>query len=150
VVPGRDAVLVPFAKVSRRTPDGRHWVLQAWSVAGEGTLDLRFARWHGTPIRLTLDVQGGALVGRATYHGSPIPLYSRTFAGTRMRVFVYLDGWSGGHWHRLFGVAPRADGSFRRLIPESFATYPRFRATVTGPAIGADITPDASVIAQNG
>jgi len=141
------AAAIPFAKVVRRTPDGRLWALQAWPSIGTGPADLRIARWHGAPTKVTLAVDGGTLTGRATYHGAPIPRYSRTFAGTRMRVYVYLDGWSGGRWHRLFGVAPRSDGTFRRLIPESFVRYPRFRAIVTGPVVGADIAPDAAAVA---
>lgn len=141
------AATIPFAKVVRNTPDGRNWALQAWPVLGSGAADLRIARWHGAATRITLAIQNGVLTGRATYHGAPIPQYSRTFAGVRMRVYVYLDGWSGGRWHRLSGVAPRGDGSFRRLIPESFAAYPRFRAIVTGPVVGADIAPDALAVA---
>jgi hypothetical protein len=138
---------IAFAKVVRRTPDGRTWALQAWPVAGSGPADLRIARWRGTPTKLNLAVESGVLTGRATFHGAAIPRYSRTFAGTRMRVYVYLDGWSGRRWHRLFGVAPRADGSFRRLIPEAAARYSKFRAVVTGPVIGADVAPDAAAVA---
>lgn len=153
-LPGRDvsragAASIPFARVVRRTPDGRTWALQSWPVAGSGAADLRIARWHGAPTALTLTNEGGVLTGRATFHGSAIPLWSRTFAGTRMRVYVYLDGWSGGAWHRLGGVAPRSDGTFRRLIPESFAAYPKFRAVVTGPVVGSDIAPDAAAVATS-
>ncbi len=137
---------VPFAKVVRRTPGGRTWALQAWPVAGRGPADLRIARWHGDPTKLTLAIENGALSGRASYHGAALPSYSRTFAGTRMRVYVYLDAWRGGRWHRLGAVAPRSNGSFRRLIGSSFAGVPKFRAVVTGPVVGADIAPDAAAV----
>jgi hypothetical protein len=141
------AAAIPFAKVVRRTPDGRMWALQAWPVLGLGRPDLRIARWHGAPTKLTLTIDGDTLIGRASFHGAPIPRYSRTFAGTRMRVYVYLDGWSGDRWRRIGGVAPRGDGSFRRLLPASFAADSKYRAVVTGPVVGNDIAPDAAAVA---
>jgi hypothetical protein len=138
---------IPFAKAVRRARDGRLWALQAWPVAGSDPPELRVARWHGAPTALTLTVEGGVLTGEATFHGAPLPQYSRTFEGRRMRVYVYLDAWSGSGWNRIGGVAPGADGTFRRTIPESFAAYSKFRAVVTGPVVGADIAPDAAAFA---
>jgi len=139
---------IPFARAVRRTPDGQTWALQAWPVAGEGTADLRIARWRGAPTKLTLAIESGVLAGQVSFHGAPLPRYSRTFAGRSTRVYVYLDAWSGDRWRRLAGVAPRSDGSFRRLIPESSAAYSKFRAVVTGPAIGREIAPDAAAVAS--
>jgi hypothetical protein len=134
---------IPYARAVRRIPSGRLWALQAWRVQPGGPLELRIARWSGAPTTLTLQLAAGRLTGRAAYHGAALPEWSQTFAGTRTRVYVYLDALLAGAWQRIGGVAIRADGTFKRLVPPAFAAATRFRAVVTGPAIGADVVPDA-------
>ena len=138
---------IPFAKAVRRTPDGRLWALQSWAVLPGRPAEVRFARWRGASPVLTLTIEGGALVGRATFHGKPVPQFSRSFEGRPMRVYVYLDALVSGRWRRIGGVAPRADGTFRRLVPTEHEAAPRFRAILLGPAMGAEIAPDVATIA---
>jgi hypothetical protein len=151
-LPGPDAsqtatAAIPFARVVRRTGDGRLWALQAWQVQPGGPVELRFARWRGAPPTITLTVENGdTLTGAATFQGKPVTGFATSFEGKRMRIYVYLDAFMPGGWKRVGGVAPRGDGSFRRLIPPAFTAAAKFRATVTGPTSGTTIAPDASVV----
>jgi hypothetical protein len=138
---------IAFAKVVRRTPDGRLWALQSWRVVPGRGAEVRFARWRGMPPVLTLTLEDETLVGRATFHGKPVPQFSRTFEGRRMRVYVYLDAFVAGSWKRIGGVATRADGTFRRLVPPEHQPAVRFRAILTGPAVGTEIAPDVATVA---
>jgi hypothetical protein len=141
------AASIPFARAVRQTPDGRLWALQAWQVVPGGPVELRFARWRGAPTRITLSLGGGStLAGRASFGGRPVAGYARSFEGKRLRIYVYVDAFVGGRWKRIGGVAPRADGTFRRVVPAAFASATRFRATVQGPTAGATIAPDASAV----
>jgi hypothetical protein len=100
---------IPFAKVVRRTPDGRFWALQSWSVLPGRAPEVRFARWHGAPPVVKLAVEGDTFVGSATFHGKPVPQFSRTFEGRRLRVYVYLEAFAAGRWRRIGGIAPRRE-----------------------------------------
>jgi hypothetical protein len=142
--------VVPMARVVRRTPDGYLWALQEWTrVPGEPP-ELRLARWKGAPTKLTLAVSEDGLAGTATFAGRPVSGFSKSPAGKRLRIYVYLDcsGCPGARngWKRMLGVAPRADGSFRASIRPEW-TGSRYRATVAGPNRGTTRAPDARVIA---
>ena len=139
---------IPFRRVLRRTPDGRLWALQDWTVL-PGRRELRFARWRGAPMKITLTTRprfdGELVEGRATFAGSAVTGYSLTPAGKRVRVFAYVDAARGGSWQRVGGVAPRSDGSFRLyLAPAKLG--PRYRVTVVGPNRGATFVPDGSAV----
>jgi hypothetical protein len=143
------AVGVPFARVVRRTPDGRRWALQAWRVQKGGPVELRFARWSGAPTRVDGAVTGGALAGRATYAGTGVFGTSPTTAGTPVRHFAFVDcdrcpGASG--WARLLAVplaGPR--GTYRlELFPRRRGV--RYRISVTGPNRGWAYAPDATTV----
>jgi hypothetical protein len=135
----------PLFVVSRRTPDGRSWGLQAWRVSPTAPLELRFSRWRGAPPVVTLSVTGSRLAGRATFQGRPVHGYAPTPEGKQVRITVYLDclgcpakpGWS-----RLLGVFPRADGSFGAFLRPAWSGA-RYRATLTGPNLGTTFAPDA-------
>jgi hypothetical protein len=134
---------IPFKRVVRRAPDGWLWSLQTWSITPGGPVELRIARWHGALPALTLALEdGNTLTGTATQDGKPVSRYSRSFAGQRLRVFVYLDALAGGKWERIGGVAPAADGTFRRFVPQELQAASQFRAILTGPAVGRTIAPD--------
>jgi len=137
---------IPFRRVLRQTPDGRSWALQAWRVRPGGPVELRFSRWRGRPPEVTLagaPRSGGELLtGRATFAGRPVPLFSPTPEGKRLRSYVYLDRLVGSGWRRIGGVGTRADGSFRRLVgPGELGS--RYRAVLPGPNIGTTLAPDA-------
>jgi len=142
--------LVPMARVVRRTPDGYFWALQEWARAPDELPDLRLARWKGAPTKLTLTVSGDRLVGKATFAGRPVSGFTKSPAGKRIRINVYLDcaGCPGANgWKRMLGVAPRADGSFRASIRPEWEGS-RYRATVAGPDRGTTRAPDARAIAS--
>ncbi len=147
-LPGADAskpasLPIPFKRVVRRAPDGWLWSLQRWPVVPGGPDELRIARWRGPLPKLTLVLEdGNTLTGTATQDGRPVSRYSRSFAGQRPRVFVYLDALVAGKWQRIGGVPPAPDGSFRRFVPQELQTASRFRAILTGPAVGRAIAPD--------
>jgi hypothetical protein len=139
------AVPLPFRRVLRRTPDGRLWALQTWRLRPGGPVELRFARWRGTPPRVTAETrpqfQGELLTGSATFAGRPVPLYSPTPEGKRIRSFAYVDRWNGTGWRRVAGAATRADGTFRLFIGAG-ALAARYRAVLPGPNVGATLAPD--------
>jgi hypothetical protein len=142
---GTTAVVLPFRRVLRRTPDGRLWALQTWRVRPGGPVELRFSRWRGAPPRVTLSArpqyQGELLTGRATFAGRAVPLWSPTPEGKRLRTYVYVDRWTGRAWSRVAGAATRTDGTFRLFVPAaSVAT--RYRAVLPGPNVGASLAPD--------
>jgi hypothetical protein len=141
------AVAIPFRKVLRRTPDGRFWALQVWRVRPDGPAELRFSRWRGRPTELVIDaveprLDGYVVSGRATFHGRPIPVWSLTPEGKRIRSYAYIDGATSTGWRRIGGVRVRADGTFERFVPSG--GIPRFRAVLPGPNISSTVwAPDA-------
>ena len=140
------AVAIPFRRVLRRTPDGRHWALQSWRVRPGGPVELRFSRWRGAPPVITLTTaprfDGELVSGRATFAGRAVPLYSPTPEGKRIRSYVYIDRATPTGWSRIGGVATRADGTFRLYVPPA-SLGTRYRAVLPGPNIGATFAPDA-------
>ena len=145
---------IPFAKVTRRGPDGRLYALQAWRVEPDGPVELHFSRWKGAPttVELTAEPASGTerLVGRARFQGKPVAGYSRTNSGIRYRIFAFLDcvGCPGSAWRRIGGVAPRADGTFRLLV-KAKDVGARYRVTIAGPNLGSTLAPDASATATS-
>ncbi len=142
---GTSSVKPPFRRVLRRTPDGRVWALQTWRVRPRGPVELRFSRWRGGPPRVTIGArpqyEGELLTGSASYGGRPVPLYSPTPEGKRIRSYVYVDRWTGRVWNRIGGAATRADGTFRFFVAAD-AVARRYRAVLVGPNVGATLAPD--------
>lgn len=140
---------LPFSRVVRRAPDGTFYALQTWRVEPGGPVELHFSRWKGGRTGLTLAAEpaGGTerLVGRAQFQGKPVAGYSRTNSGIRYRIFAYIDCYACPKpgWRRITGVAPRADGTFRLLVPDNSRAV-RYRATIAGPNLGRTLAPDAS------
>jgi hypothetical protein len=140
---------LPFARVTRRGPDGRLYALQTWRVEPNGPVELHFSRWKGAPttVALTAEPASGSerLVGRAQFQGKPVAGFSRTNSGIRYRIFAFLDcaACPGPAWRRLSGVAPRADGTFRLLLKQKDVGK-RYRVTIAGPNLGSTLAPDAS------
>lgn len=150
-LPGRDvsvgttSVSLPFRRVLRRTPDGRLWALQTWRIRPGGPVELRFARWRGAPPRVTAETrpqfQGELLTGSATFAGRPVPVFSPTPEGKRIRSYAYVDRWNGTGWSRIAGAATRANGTFRLFIGAG-ALAVRYRTVLPGPNVGATLAPD--------
>jgi hypothetical protein len=144
---------LPFARVVRRTPDGRLWALQAWPVQAGGPAELRFSRWQGALPKVEADVTTRRMTGTATFAGKGIYGTSPTTAGTEIRHYASIDclgcqGASG--WKRLIGVrleGPR--GTFAVQLRPAWAA-PKYRVTVAGPNRGWTYAPDASVIVPSG
>ena len=138
-----------FTPVVRRTPDGWLLAVQTWSVAGQ-PLALHLARWKGEPTQLTLTVAGTRLTGTASFQGKPLLAFSPTPSGTPMRTYVYIDCFgcaaSPTGWSPMLGVHPKADGSFSVLLRPSWMGT-RYRASVSGPNVGATLAPDAQALA---
>jgi hypothetical protein len=153
-ISGRDVsrpatAAIPFRRVVRAAPGGWRWALQAWRVLPGGPLELRVDRWRGGEPQLTLMVDNGSrLIGRATFHGRPVAQTSLSFEGKRMRTYVYIDARVGGSWRRIGGVAPRADGSFRRFIPLQYRSAALFRGILIGPSNRTEIAPDVLATAR--
>lgn len=143
---------LPFSRVVRRGPDGTLYALQTWRVEAGGPVELHFSRWKGARTTLTLTAEPAAaserLVGRAQFQGKRVAGYSRTNSGIRYRIFAYLDCFACPKpgWRRVTGVAPRADGTFRLLVPPG-SRGSRYRATIAGPNLGRTLAPDASATA---
>ncbi len=142
---GASTAGVPFARVVRTSPGGWTFALEAWRVLPGGPVELHFARWRGpaTVARLTATPAstGTLLSGSVTLAGRPVPTTSRTPAGKIVRQYAYLDAFHGT-WRRLGGVAVRADGTFRRLVPKA-SEASRYRVLVPGPNVGLTYAPDA-------
>jgi hypothetical protein len=144
---------LPFARVVRRTPDGRLWALQAWQLQSGGPVDLRFSRWQGELPTVEADVTLRKLTGRAEFQGKGIYGTSPTTAGTQVTHYALVDclrcqGATG--WKRVIGVrlqGPR--GTFAVQLRPAW-TAPRYRVTVTGPNRGWTYAPDASVVVPAG
>lgn len=140
----RTPVRLPLAVAVavRRTPDGRLWALQEWRVSG--AVELHFARWTGSPTRVT-QVADGRLTGVVTYHGAPVFGTSPTTGGAKLRVAAYVDALEGTALTRLLGVYPRSpDGSFSVFLRPEWQA-PRYRVTVYGQNRGWAYAPDAFV-----
>ena len=144
-----NAVALPFRRVLRRTPDGRMWALQTWRTNPGGPVELRFSRWRGTPPTVTVtskpQFDGELVSGRATFAGRPVPLFSPTPEGKRIRSYAYIDRETTSGWSRIAGVATRADGTFRLFIPAG-KLGARYRAVLPGPNIGTTLAPDVASV----
>jgi hypothetical protein len=142
---------LPFAKVTRRGPDGTLYALQTWRVKPGGPVELHFSRWKGkrTTVNLSAEPSSGTerLIGRAEFQGKPVAGYSQTNSGIRYRIFAFLDcsGCPGPAWRRIGGVAPRAAGAFRLLVRSTYLGT-RYRVTIAGPNLGRTLAPDASAV----
>lgn len=140
-------VALPFRRVLRRTPDGRLWALQAWRVQAGGPVELRFSRWRGEPPKMSLTSQprfdGELVTGRATFAGRPVPLYSPTPEGKRIRSYALIDRKTPTGWSRIAGAATRADGTFRLFIPAA-KLGASYRALLPGPNLGTTLAPDTA------
>lgn len=144
---------LPYARIVRRTPDGRLWALQAWRLQRGGPVELRFARWQGDPTSVDGEVAADTLTGQATYAGKGVFGTSPTTAGTQIRHFALVDcdrcpGSSG--WSRLISVplaGPRGSYSVA-LFPKRQGA--RYRVSVTGPNRGWAYAPDATVVVPVG
>lgn len=158
-LPGRNvsrpatSVSLPFARVVRRTPDGRYWGLQSWRLVRGGAVELRFSRWRGAPtvMELSTEPSGGTelLRGKATFHGRPVSGFWRTLEGTPIRLAAVFEcsaclGQPGWSW--FGGKRTSSDGSFAATVPPR-ARAQRYRATIVGPNIGTTLAPDASAVA---
>lgn len=142
---------LPFARATRRGPNGTFYALQSWRVEPTGPVELHFSRWKGAPTTVALAAEPASgserLVGRAQFQGKPVAGYSRTNSGIRYRIFAFLDCFScpKSVWRRMGGVAPRADGTFRLLVKSNLRGM-RYRVTIAGPNLGSTLAPDASAI----
>lgn len=145
---------LPFSRVTRRGTDGTLYALQTWRVEPAGPVELHFSRWKGSRTTVTLSTQPASasvrLIGRAEFQGKPVAGYSRTNSGIRYRIYAFLDCFACPKpaWRRISGVAPRADGTFRLLVPTGFLGT-RYRVTVAGPNLGRTLAPDASAVASS-
>ena len=126
------------------------YALEAWRVLPGGPVELRYARWRGTPTLARLSARqtttGVLLSGSATLAGHAVPATSRTPAGKVLRQYAYFDVFRGGLWQRIGGVAVRKDGTFRRLVSPARAGE-RYRVLVPGPNVGTTYAPDALALA---
>jgi hypothetical protein len=134
---------IPFQRAIRTGPGGWYYALQAWRPAPGGPLELRFSRWQGVPTEVSLTASqtaGGGirLTGRATLDERPL----RAAPGLR----VYLDSLAGTASSRVGSARLGAGGSYAWLVPSARAAD-SFRATLTGPNLGATLAPDASMVA---
>jgi len=155
-LPGADvsrpssAAGLPFAPVVRSTPQGWFVALQTWSVAGQPTA-LHVARWKGAPTALTLAATSERLTGTATFQGAPVTGFRTTPAGTRQKIYVYVDCFGcpadPNGWSAMLGVSPKADGSFAVRLKPSW-TGSRYRASLAGPNDGETLAPDAQAFAS--
>jgi hypothetical protein len=140
-----NAVTLPFRRVLRSTPDGRLWALQSWRVQPGGPVELRFSRWRGATPQVTAAsaprFDGELISGRATLGGRPVPLFSPTPEGKRIRSYAYVERATGSGWGRIAGVATRADGSFRLFVAAD-KLGARYRAILPGPNISTILAPD--------
>lgn len=140
------AVAIPFKRVLRRTADGRFWALQTWRPVAGGPVELRFSRWKGAApiVEITSEQRfdGERVTGRATFGGKPVPLYSPTPEGKRIRSYAYVERQTASGWGPVAGVTTKANGSFRLFIPAG-KLGARYRAIVPGPNIGTTLAPDA-------
>jgi hypothetical protein len=147
------AVAIPFARAIRQTPDGRYWALQSWRVRPDGPVELRFSRWRGAPTRVAANViLERRLSGAAEFGGKPVPDWSRTPEGRRVRTYVHVDCFgclaAPGSWRRLLAVAPRSGAFAVALTPERRGT--QYRVSLAGPNVGAQYAPDATALVDSG
>jgi hypothetical protein len=142
---GTRSVALPFRRVLRRTPDGRLWALQTWRVRPGGPVELRFSRWRGAPPRLTAEatpqLPGELVTGSASLAGKPVPLYSPTPEGKRIRTYAYVERWTGRGWSRVAATGTRRDGTFRLFVGAGDVAS-RYRAVLPGPNVGTTLAPD--------
>lgn len=91
-------------------------------------------------------MNGDQLEGRATFNGKGVSGLSYTLEGKRPKIYVYLDYFGGGAWHRMLGVAPKPDGSFSAFLRPAWQASGRCRASMLGPNSGSSFAPDAETI----
>jgi len=156
-LPGRDVsraargIEIPFARVIRRTPDGRYWALQSWRLVRRGAVELRFSRWRGAPTAMELTSEpvgasGELLTGRATFHGRGVTGVWRTLEGDAVPEAAVLECFCAGRgWSWFNSVRTRSGGKFGANVP-SRALARRYRATIVGPNVGTTLAPDASAV----
>jgi hypothetical protein len=155
-LPGRDVsraargIRIPFARVIRRTPDGRYWALESWRLVGRGAVELRVSRWRGEPTKIDLVSEpvgrGELLTGRATFHGRGVTGVWRMLEGDPVPEAAVLECFCAGRgWSWFNSVRTRSGGKFGANVP-SRALAPRYRATIVGPNIGTILAPDASAV----
>jgi hypothetical protein len=151
---------LPMKVVVRRTPDGRLWALQRWTVVPGRPAELHLSRWRGAPTSLTATavccrLDGETLQGTASFAGRPVYGFSPTPGGKRLRAVVYVDCFacplaSGGGWARMLGVFPRAPaGSFSLFVRPAWVGT-RYRLTIAGPNRGTTLAPDARIVIPSG
>jgi hypothetical protein len=142
-------VALPYLRVLRRTPDGRLWALQSWSVQGGEREELRFSRWKGEPTTVTAAIAENRVTGTAGFQGRGVFGFSPTTAGTPIRLYAWVDCGRGADapgWKRLIGVSLKGpDGQFSLFLKPAWLAS-RYRVTVPGPNRGATYAPDANVI----
>jgi hypothetical protein len=83
------------------------------------------------------------VTGRATFAGKPVPLFSPTPEGKRIRSYAYVERETGTGWSPVAGVATRANGSFQLFVPAN-KLGARYRAIVPGPNLGTTLAPDGA------
>jgi hypothetical protein len=137
---------LPNAIVVKRTPDGTLWALQRMQEKPGAPLALHLARWRGDPTTIELTVDGDRLAGRATFNGRGVSGRTYTLEGKRPAIYVFLDYFAGGAWHRMLGVAPKPNGSFSAFLRPAWQQASRYRATVHGPNVGSSFAPDAETV----
>jgi hypothetical protein len=155
-LPGRDVsraargIRIPFARVIRRTPDGRYWacsrggsygVAPSSSASLAGAASRRRSIWCPSPSAPVVSSSQGA-----TFHGRGVTGVSRTLEGDPVAEAAVLECFCAGRGCSWFNsVRTRSGGKFGADVP-SRALAPRYRATIVGPNIGTTLAPDASVV----
>jgi hypothetical protein len=148
-------VSLPMARVTKQTPNGRYWALQAWRRLRTGPVELRFSRWQGAPTLLTLDAvcckwRSENIVGQATFHGRPIYGYRATRTGNPLDKYgrnVYLDTYRHNRWQRMMGILThRPTGKFSLWI-RPYWRGTAYRGRIIGPNWGRTLAPDAQASA---
>jgi hypothetical protein len=86
---------------------------------------------------------GERVTGRATFAGKPVPLFSQTPGGKRIRSYAYVERETGTGWSPVAGAATKANGSFQLFVPAN-KLGTRYRAIVPGPNLGTALAPDAA------
>lgn len=137
------------AVLVRRTPDGRLWALQSWRPQPGGPVQLRLARWRGTPTEVQATLSGERIEGKASFAGRGVYGSSATTAGKQVTHFAFVDCWRCDRatgWKRMLGVRLRGPGGTFALALRPTWRATRYRVTVIGPNRSAVYAPDATVI----
>jgi hypothetical protein len=148
-------VSLPMARVTKQTPNGRYWALQAWRRLRTGPVELRFSRWRGAPTLLTLDAvcckwRSENIIGRATFHGRPIYGYRATRTGNPLDKYgrnVYLDTYRHNRWQRMMGILTHHPTGKFSLWIRPYWRGTAYRGRIIGPNWGRTLAPDAQASA---